>query len=190
MLKPIYDILCHTPINLLTYPLIQQICFCFFTHCMLGTVPGAEGLRREWNQVSVRKLTFWSGVDRLRKIMYIIICIIIIYMFIHMSHVCLVNRSRPTTCDPMDCNPPGSSVHGDSPGQNTGVGCHALLQGIFPTQELNPDLPHCRWFLYHLSHQGSPGDYVYYIIIICMFIYLMWSWSCSVVSDSLRPHGL
>ena len=112
MLKPIYDILCHTHINLLTYPLIQQICFCFFTHCMLGTVPGAEGLRREWNQVSVRKLTFWSGVDRLWKIMYIIICIIIIYMFIHMSHVCLVNRSHPTTCDPMDCNPPGSSVHG------------------------------------------------------------------------------
>ena len=34
----------------------------------------------------------------------------------------------------MDCSPPGSSVHGDSPGENTGVGCHALLQGIFPTQ--------------------------------------------------------
>ena len=37
----------------------------------------------------------------------------------------------------MDCNLPGSSVHGDSPGKNTGVGCHALLQGIFPTQGLN-----------------------------------------------------
>ena len=41
-----------------------------------------------------------------------------------------------------------------SPGQYTGVGCHALLQGIF--QGLNPGLPHCRWILYHLSHQGSP----------------------------------
>ena len=39
----------------------------------------------------------------------------------------------PTLCDPMDCIPPGSSVHGDSPGKNTGVGCHALPQGIFPT---------------------------------------------------------
>ena len=39
----------------------------------------------------------------------------------------------PTLCDPMDCSPPGSSVHGDSPGKNTGVGCHALPQGIFPT---------------------------------------------------------
>ena len=44
----------------------------------------------------------------------------------------------------------------DSPGKNTGVGCHALLQGIFPTQGSNPDFPHCRWILYHLSHQGSP----------------------------------
>ena len=44
----------------------------------------------------------------------------------------------------------------NSPGKNTGVGCHFLLQGIFPTQGLNPGLLHCRWSLYHLSHQGSP----------------------------------
>ena len=56
----------------------------------------------------------------------------------------------------MDCSPPGSFVHGNSPGKNTGVGCHALLQGIFPTQGINPGLPHCRQILYHLSHQGSP----------------------------------
>ena len=48
--------------------------------------------------------------------------------------VCLVIRSCLTLFDPMDCSPPGSSVHGDSPGKNTEVGCHALLQGIFPTQ--------------------------------------------------------
>ena len=40
----------------------------------------------------------------------------------------------------MDCCLPGSSVHGDSPGKNTGVDCHALLQGIFLTQGSNPDL--------------------------------------------------
>ena len=50
---------------------------------------------------------------------------------------------------------PGSSVHGDSPGKNTAVGCHALLQGIFPIQGLNPGVPHCRWILCHLSHQGN-----------------------------------
>ena len=43
-----------------------------------------------------------------------------------------------------------------SPGQNTGMGSLSLLQGIFPTQGLNPSLPHCRQNLYCLSHQGSP----------------------------------
>ena len=45
--------------------------------------------------------------------------------------------SCPTLFDPMDCYPSGSSVHGDSPGKNTGVGCHALLQGIYHTQGSN-----------------------------------------------------
>ena len=42
-------------------------------------------------------------------------------------------------------------------GKNTEVDSHSILQGIFPIQAWNPDLPHCRWILYHLSHQGSPG---------------------------------
>ena len=45
---------------------------------------------------------------------------------------------------------------GDSPGKNTGVGCHSLLQGIFPTQGSNPGLRHSKWILYCLSHLGSP----------------------------------
>ena len=44
----------------------------------------------------------------------------------------------------------------NSPGQNTEVGNFSLLQGIFPTQGLNPGLPHCRWILYQLSHKRSP----------------------------------
>ena len=52
--------------------------------------------------------------------------------------------------------PPGFSVHGDSPGKNTGVGCYALLQGIFLTQGSNPGLLHCPRILYRLSHEGSP----------------------------------
>ena len=51
---------------------------------------------------------------------------------------------------------PGSSVYGESPDKNTGVGCRAFLQGIFLTQGSNPSLPHCRQILNHLSHQGSP----------------------------------
>ena len=46
-------------------------------------------------------------------------------------------QSCLTLCDPMDYSPPGSSVHRDSPGKNTGVGCCAFLQGIFPTQGSN-----------------------------------------------------
>ena len=69
---------------------------------------------------------------------------------------CLVAQSCPALCDPMDCNPPGSSVHVDSSEKNTGVGCHALLPGIFSTQGSNPGLLHCRRSLYHLNHQGSP----------------------------------
>ena len=103
-----------------------------------------------------------------------------------------------TLCDPMDCSLPGSPFREDSPGKNTGVGCHALLQGpsqprdstcascdscitggfftvkppgkpkntrvgslslsqgIFPSQESNRGLLHCRWILYHLSYERSP----------------------------------
>ena len=64
--------------------------------------------------------------------------------------LCLVDQLCPTLCDSMDRSPPGSPVHGDSTGNNTGVGCHALLQRIFPTQGSNPGFPHCRWILYCL----------------------------------------
>ena len=57
----------------------------------------------------------------------------------------------------MDCSLPGSSVHGDSPGKNSGVGCHDLLQGIFPTQGSYPGLLHCRQILYHRSLQEAQG---------------------------------
>ena len=72
------------------------------------------------------------------------------------GNLCLVAQLCPILCDPMDYSPPCFSVHGDSPGQNTGVGCQALLQGIFPTQGSNTGLPHCRQILYCLSHQESP----------------------------------
>ena len=79
---------------------------------------------------------------------------------LHNQHMlCLVASSFPTLCDPMDCSLPGSSVQEDSPGKNTAVGCHALLQGIFPTQGSSLGLPYCRRVLYQLSPQGSPYDY-------------------------------
>ena len=78
--------------------------------------------------------------------------------------LCLVTQSCLTLLDPMNCSLPGFSVHGDYPGKNTGVGCHAHLRGIFLTQGLNPCLLPCRQILYCLSHQGSPRilDWVAY----------------------------
>ena len=66
-----------------------------------------------------------------------------------------VSQSCLALCNPIDGSLPGSSVHGNSSGKNTGVGCHVFLQRIFPTQGLNPGLLHCSKILYHLSHQGS-----------------------------------
>ena len=48
--------------------------------------------------------------------------------------LCLVAQSSPTLCDPVDCSLPGFSVHRDSPGKNTWVGCQALIKEIFLTQ--------------------------------------------------------
>ena len=99
--------------------------------------------------------------------------------------VCLVAQSYLTHCDPMDYSPSGSSVHGDSPGKNTGVGCHVLLQGIFPTQGLNPGLPLCRQILYHLSHQRSPQE-----LLAWKWLSLPWTQRKSVVNmDSDQWHG-
>ena len=79
----------------------------------------------------------------------------------------------------MDCSPLGSSVHGDSPGKNIGVGCHFILQEIFSTQGLNPGLPHCRQTLYCLNHRGSPGHMVTLFIIFDLETFL--SMMCKVM---------
>ena len=55
--------------------------------------------------------------------------------------VCSVAQLCPTLCDPMDCSPSGSSVHGDSPGKNTGVGCHVLSPGELPDPGIEPTSP-------------------------------------------------
>ena len=75
----------------------------------------------------------------------------------------LWSQSSPTLCDPVDCSPSGSSVHGDSPGENTGVGCHALLHGIVPSSHTwNPHLLHpLHWYVgpLPLAPPGKPEFY-------------------------------
>ena len=88
--------------------------------------------------------------------------------------------------------PHGLQCPWNSPGQNTGMGSHSLLQWIFPTQGSNPGLLHYRWILYQLSHQGSPrilkwvvypfssrsswprnvDTYTYVCVCVCVCIYI------------------
>ena len=60
--------------------------------------------------------------------------------FFEHRHTCSVTQSCLTLCNPTDSSPPGSSYPWNFPGKNTGMGCHFLLQGIFPSQESNPYL--------------------------------------------------
>ena len=72
--------------------------------------------------------------------------------------VCVLSlQSCPTLCDPMDYSPPGLSVQWDSPSKNTGVGCHALLQGIFPTQGSNPHILYLLHWKAGSLALGPPG---------------------------------
>ena len=74
--------------------------------------------------------------------------------------LCSVVQSCPTLCNRMDCSPPGSSVHGISQPRIPEWAAVPSSRGIFPTQELNSGLPHCRWILYCLEpprkfHRGN-----------------------------------
>ena len=92
--------------------------------------------------------------------------------------VCSVAQLCPTLCDLMDYGPP-DHCHGILQARILGVDCHSLLQGIFLTQRSNVGLLHCRWILYHPSHQGSPIFLPYFLLV---------KWSHSVMSNSLWPH--
>jgi len=68
---------------------------------------------------------------------------------LRLCHVCccLVAQLCPTVCDPMDCSPPASSVHGDSPGKDTGVVAMPFSRG-----SSQPSDQTCKWIPYHLRH--------------------------------------
>ena len=87
-----------------------------------------------------------------------ILCLLSVFFFLSpfwlpCSSCCLAAQSCPTLWDPMDCSLPGFSVHGILQARNTGVGCHFLLQGIFPTQGSDPLLLHWQVDSLPLSHQ-------------------------------------
>ena len=88
---------------------------------------------------------------------FVLVSFIIIYRVSpqkNLSREVKVAQSCPTL-QPQRLQPTRLLCPWDSPGKNTGVGCHFLLQGIFLTQGLNPGLLQCRQILYRLSHQGT-----------------------------------
>ena len=129
---------------------------------MAGSTPPLGTALWNWISISI----WWKPLILIRSLIVLLLlsdpCILNCLPCFVMSHMLrfLVNQLCLTLCNPKDCHLPGSSVHGDSPGSNTGVNSHALLQGIFPTQGSNPHLLHCRWILYHLSHQRSPVSHI------------------------------
>ena len=108
--------------------------------------------------------------------------------------LCLVAQLCLTLCDPMDCSPPGTVLE-DSPGKRTGVDCHSLLQGIFPTQGSNPGLLHTRQILYQLSYEGSPHspwpqmDWEFWTFLgrmLYSLLYWVWLWFAMAASLVLK----
>ena len=84
----------------------------------------------------------------------------------------------------MDCSLPGSSLHGIL--QENGVGCHFLLQGIFPTRGLNLSLLHCRKILYQLSHMGSSLFLIRFFDILSSVQFSSVAKSCPTLCDPMN----
>ena len=79
------------------------------------------------------------------------------------KHLCPESESHSVVSNSLQPHELFSSWN--SPGQNTGVEYFSLFQGIFPTQGSNPGFLHCRQILYQLSHQGSPRDSLYLLLV-------------------------
>ena len=100
----------------------------------------------------------WKNI---RTSLNLVTCILLFNFLIEMCNIansfgaCVLSHSVMSDCLPSHGLQPARLLcPWNSSGKNTGVGCHALLQGIFPTQGSNPGLLHCRQILYHLSHLG------------------------------------
>ena len=110
-------------------------------------------------------------------------------------HVCMLSRfSCVWLWDTVDCSLPGSSVQGILQARILEWVAMPSSQGIFPTQGSNPGLLHCRWILYHLSHQENPSTILQYKIkvkkIKCQFLGLnivnqVWDLGICILTSSL-----
>ena len=84
------------------------------------------------------------------------------FLFTHLSESVLLTQLCLTLCEPMDCSPPGSCVHGILQARVLEWGCHAFLQKIFLTQGLILGLLHCKQSLYNLIYWGKLKEQIYW----------------------------
>ena len=90
------------------------------------------------------------------------------------SVLSLVTQSCLTLCNPLDFSPPSSSVHGDSPGKNTGVGCHALHPGDLPNPGIEPRSPALQADSLPPESPGKPTIYTLIQIFtwtMCLYLF-------------------
>ena len=95
-------------------------------------------------------------------------------------------QSCPTLCNPVDCSPPGFSVHGDSPGKNTRVGCHVLPPGDLHDPGIKPASPALQADSLLLSHWGRPQDFVYLALNYFHFFFFLREKDCQLVTNHIR----
>ena len=126
-----------------------------FSDFPLSPVDRDNDILQKIKNVMVEKLSS-SGVKlSFSKNVCMCVCVCVCVCVL-VSHVQLFVTSWTVACQAL--------LSQNSPGKNTGVGCHSLLQGIFPIRGWSPDLLHCRQILYCLSHQGSSTRRIWYDI--------------------------
>jgi len=155
-------------------PVCVCVCVCLCTVCVLrvrGLLTGASfGKTRSWRQPSCSSIVKWINKMHasleLKKQLH---CGKILKTHSQVRKrnrwalqdnavLCLITQLCLTLCDPMDCSLPGSSVHGDSPGKNTGVGCHALLKYIHISMYI---YSLCFYSLFYLHSKAKLCIYTY-----------------------------
>ena len=104
--------------------------------------------------------------------------------------LCLVSRSCPILCDPMDCSPPGPSVQGGSPGKNTAVGCHPSSKGSFQPKDrtrVSRITGGCLTIWATREAQGSPEPLTSQIRSSVLWRTVLYTEQCSVTRPIPRP---
>ena len=100
---------------------------------------------------------FKISCKRIHSVCYLCVCVCMLFLSAQFFFFFFFSEVKSLSCVGLFATPWTVAYQAAlSLGKNTGVGCHFLLQGIFPTQGLKPGLPHCRQMLYPLSHQGNP----------------------------------